>query len=109
MGNTDSESRGPRETRGVAGGRLRRPGGDAGQGRRRVVLYSAEGCHLCERALEVVDQVCAGDFEHVDIGGVPELEAAYRASIPVIEIDGERAFTYFVQPDALRQRLKACR
>ena len=52
--------------------------------------------------------MCAGDFERVDIGGVPELEAIYRASIPVVEIDGERAFTYFVQPDALRQRLKAC-
>ena len=75
----------------------------------RVVLYTAEGCHLCERALEVVDQVCAGDFERVDIGGVPELEAAYRTSIPVVEIDGERAFTYYVQPEALRQRLKASR
>jgi hypothetical protein len=53
--------------------------------------------------------VCAGDFELVDIGGDPELEHAYRTSIPVVEIDGERAFTYFVQPDALRQRLKACR
>jgi hypothetical protein len=56
----------------------------------------------------VVDRVCAGDFERVDIGGDPALEAAYRASLPVVEIDGERAFTYFVQPDALRQRLKAC-
>ncbi len=73
------------------------------------MLYIAAGCQLCERALEVVDQVCAGDFERVDIGGSPELEAAYRESIPVVEIDGERAFTYFVQPDALRQRLKACR
>jgi glutaredoxin len=73
----------------------------------RVVVYSAEGCHLCERALEVVDEVCAGDFDRVDIGGDPELEAAYRESIPVVEIDGERAFTYFVQPEALRQRLQA--
>jgi hypothetical protein len=56
----------------------------------------------------VVDRVSAGDFERVDIGGDPALEAAYRASLPVVEIDGERAFTYFVQPDALRQRLKAC-
>ena len=44
----------------------------------RVVIYTAEGCHLCERALEVVERVCAGDFEHVDIGGDPQLEAAYR-------------------------------
>ena len=56
----------------------------------------------------MVEQVCAGRYEHVDIGGDPELEAAYRTSIPVVEIDGERAFAYFVQPEALRQRLKAC-
>jgi glutaredoxin-like protein DUF836 len=73
-----------------------------------VVVFVAEGCHLCEAALEVVDRVCAGDFERVDIGDDAELEAAYRSSIPVVEIDGERAFTYFVQPEALRRRLKAC-
>ena len=57
----------------------------------------------------MVEQVCADDFERVDIGGDPALEAAYRASIPVVEIDGDRAFTFFVQADALRERLKACR
>ena len=57
----------------------------------------------------MVEQVCAGDFERVDIGGDADLEAGYRESIPVVEIDGERAFTFFVQPDALRRRLKACR
>ena len=69
-------------------------------------MYVAEGCHLCEAALEVVDRVCAGDFDWVDIGGDPELEAAYRSSIPVVEVDGERAFTFFVQPEALRRLLK---
>ena len=68
----------------------------------------AAGCHLCDAALEVVDRVCAGDFERVDIGGNPELEAAYRESLPVVEVDGERAFSFFVQPEALRQRLRAC-
>ena len=71
-------------------------------------LFFAEGCHLCERALEVVEQVCAGEFERVDIAGDPKLEAAYRDSIPVVEIDGERAFTFFVQVEALRRRLQAC-
>ena len=57
----------------------------------------------------MVEQVCGRDgFERVEIDGDDELEAAYRAAIPVVEIDGERAFTYFVQPDALRRRLKAC-
>ena len=76
---------------------------------RRVVVYSARDCHLCDAALAVVAAVCGEDFRTIDITGDPELEAAYRSSIPVVEIDGERAFTYFVQPDALRQRLKACR
>jgi glutaredoxin-like protein DUF836 len=47
------------------------------------------------------------DVELVDIGGDPELEARYREHIPVVEIDGERAFTYFVDADALRARLSS--
>ncbi len=45
------------------------------------------------------------DLELVDIGGRPELEARYRELLPMLEIDGERAFTYFVDADALRHRL----
>jgi len=77
---------------------------------RRVVFYTAEGCRLCERALEVVREVEAElgfDLVLVDIGGDPTLEARYREHLPVVEIDGERAFTYFVQPEALRARLRA--
>jgi hypothetical protein len=44
-------------------------------------------------------------FELVDIGGDEALEAAYRELLPVIEIDGTRAFTYFVSTDALLARL----
>jgi hypothetical protein len=45
-------------------------------------------------------------FEEVDISSDPGLEAAYREWLPVVEIDGERAFVYFVDPEALRRRLK---
>jgi hypothetical protein len=45
-------------------------------------------------------------FDEVDIGGDPELEARYREWLPVVEIDGERAFVYFVDPDGFRRRLK---
>ena len=77
---------------------------------RRVVVYHADGCHLCGRALEVVTQAQAElqfTLELVDITGDAALEAAYRKSIPVVEIDGASAFTYFVPPDALRVRLSA--
>jgi glutaredoxin len=75
----------------------------------RVVLYTAEGCGLCGSALDVVRQA-QGDLgfelDVVSIDGDPDLEARYREQLPVVEIDGERAFTYFVEPHALRDRLK---
>ena len=43
------------------------------------------------------------ELREVDIGGDPALEAAYREWLPVVEIDGRRRFTYFVQPDAFRR------
>ena len=45
-------------------------------------------------------------FAEVDITGDPELEAAYREWLPVVEIDGERAFVYYVDPAAFQRRLK---
>ena len=46
------------------------------------------------------------ELDVVDIAGDAELEARYRTLLPVVEIDGEQAFTYFVDPDALRDRLR---
>jgi len=45
------------------------------------------------------------ELEEVDISDDAELEARYREFLPVVEIDGERAFTYFVEPGALRRKL----
>jgi hypothetical protein len=77
---------------------------------RRVTLYHAQGCSLCERArgrlLRVREEV-PFDLQEVDIGGVEDLEARYRAWLPVVEIDGERAFVYFVDEAALRRKLAA--
>ena len=70
-----------------------------------VVLYHADGCHLCERAREVVAAVRVEvpfDLREVDITGDEQLEAAYREWIPVVEIDGRRRFTYYVQPEPFR-------
>ena len=48
-------------------------------------------------------------LEDVDITGVPELEAEYRAWLPVVEIGGRRAFVYFVDPAAFRRKLAQAR
>jgi Glutaredoxin-like domain (DUF836) len=47
------------------------------------------------------------DLEEIDIGGDPELEARYREWLPVVEIEGERAFVYHVDPAALRRKVAA--
>jgi len=73
-----------------------------------VTLYHAPGCHLCDRAREVL-VAARGElgFElvEVDIAGDPELEARHREWLPVVEIDGERAFVYYVDPDGLRRKV----
>jgi hypothetical protein len=45
------------------------------------------------------------ELEEVDIGGDPELEAAYREWLPVVEVDGRRAFVYYVDAAAFRRKL----
>jgi hypothetical protein len=52
-----------------------------------------------------VQEEAGFELELVEIDGDPELESRYRERIPVVEIDGETAFTYFVDPDALRARV----
>ena len=74
----------------------------------RVTLFHAQGCHLCESARRVLTRTQADvqfELEEIDIAGDDELEQRYRERIPVILVDGEEAFAYFVHPDALRKRL----
>ncbi len=71
-----------------------------------VVLYHALGCHLCDRAREtLVAELGEGGFEEVEITGDADLEARHREWLPVVEIDGERAFVYHVDANALRRKL----
>jgi hypothetical protein len=41
----------------------------------------------------------------VDITGDDDLEARYREWLPVVEIDGERAFVYYIDEAALMRKL----
>ena len=77
---------------------------------RSVKVFTAEGCHLCEPALEVIEGVRRDvpfALEIVDITGDADLEARYRTHLPVVEIDGERVFTYYVTTHGLHEALHA--
>jgi glutaredoxin len=74
----------------------------------RVTLFHAPGCHLCESARRVLSRVRADlpfELEEIDITDDAALEQRYRERIPVVLVDDEEAFTYFVHPDGLRRRL----
>ena len=73
-----------------------------------VTLYHAPGCHLCDRArvtlVRLRDEL-GFDLAEVDISGDPDLEVQHREWLPVVEIDGERAFVYHVDESGFRRRL----
>ena len=73
-----------------------------------VTLYGKPGCHLCDEARAVVDQVRRErpfDLREVDITLDPFTHRRYAERIPVVEVDGEEAFEYVVEPEELRRRL----
>ena len=75
---------------------------------RTVTLYHGQGCSLCDRArtqLTRLEAELGFGYEEVDITGDAALEARYREWLPVVEIDGERAFVYYVDEAALARKL----
>jgi glutaredoxin len=72
-----------------------------------VTLFHARDCSLCERAraqLVRLHQELDFAYEEVDITGVDDLETRYREWLPVVEIDGERAFVYYLNEAAFRRK-----
>jgi hypothetical protein len=73
-----------------------------------VVLYTRERCSLCRTAKAVILAVrkeVEFEFREVDIGWSGDLYEDYKHDIPVIEVDGKRAFKYRVDAAALKKRL----
>ncbi len=73
-----------------------------------VTLYTRVGCHLCDVVKDVLDQVRAErpfDLTTIDVDTDPELVRLYGEEVPVVAIDGRKAFKYRVDPAALRERL----
>ena len=71
---------------------------------RRITLYERQGCHLCEDARAVLDRV-GEPYEIVDIEGSDDLLRRYLERIPVVAVDGEERFDFFVDEEGLRRLL----
>ena len=67
----------------------------------RPTLYVREGCHLCEDAGVLLDDMLGTDgWDAVDIGADDDLLVRYAHRIPVLVVDGEeRGELIITRPD----------
>ena len=73
-----------------------------------VTLYGRAECHLCDDARVALLRVHARhpfELREVDIERDPELFKRYLERIPVVALDGEELFDFFVDEQALSARL----
>ena len=64
---------------------------------RDVVVYSRKGCHLCEIVKETLSKLQRrGGFQwrEVDVDSDEELRRKFTDEVPVVFIDGRKAFKY---------------
>ena len=75
-----------------------------------VILYTRGGCCLCDDAKRVIAQArvrASFDYQEVDIDRDPELLRLYNDEVPVIAINGSKAFKYRVSMDEFLKKLAA--
>jgi glutaredoxin len=77
-----------------------------------LTLYTRADCHLCHEMRAVVQEVRRGlaaaqavDIEEVDVDTDAQLAAVYGADVPVLCVNGRKAFKYRVDAARLRARL----
>ncbi|HPU14187.1 MAG TPA: glutaredoxin family protein [Aeromicrobium sp.] len=74
----------------------------------RVVVYSREGCHLCEVAEQVVAEIAEAaqiSWTRVDVDLELSLLARFNDEVPVTFVDGRQHDFWRVDPDRLRAAL----
>ncbi len=76
--------------------------------RKQINFYTRPGCHLCEDALKVLQDL-RREFKFsltiVDISDSEDLVARYGNDIPVAELEGRRIFKHRTDRRALRRVL----
>ncbi|MBI1900840.1 MAG: glutaredoxin family protein [Planctomycetia bacterium] len=73
---------------------------------RDVILYTRQGCHLCDDAGEILQRYGL-EPTLVDIDRDPELKQRYDCCVPVVVIDGQERFRGRVDEVLLRRLLRA--
>jgi glutaredoxin len=74
-----------------------------------LILYTRRDCELCREMEAVIDQVMPrvqAALKRVEIDGDPALEAQFGIEVPVLFVNGRKAFKYRCTVRELRKRLE---
>jgi len=77
-----------------------------------LVIYTRKDCCLCDEMKAVIRQVAAQTplaLAEIDVDGSPEFQEKYGREVPVLFINGHKAFKYRVTRGALEKKLKVKR
>ena len=75
---------------------------------RSVVVYSRKGCHLCEVVKESLHKLSRrGGFtwQEVDVDADAALRREFNDQVPVVFIDGRKAFKYHMDEQEFLRKL----
>jgi len=74
-----------------------------------LVIYTRKDCCLCDEMKNVIHQVAAQTplaLAEIDVDGSPETREKYGNDVPVLFINGRKAFKYRVTSEELEKKLK---
>jgi glutaredoxin len=73
-----------------------------------LILYTRRDCELCREMESVIDDVIPrfqASLKRMEIDGNPALEAQFGIEVPVLFVNGRKAFKYRCTARELRKRL----
>jgi hypothetical protein len=74
-----------------------------------LVLYTRRDCDLCREMEVVIDEVIprfSAQLSRVEIDGDSDLEGRFGTEVPVLFVNGRKAFKYRCSSRELRNRLQ---
>jgi glutaredoxin len=77
-----------------------------------ITVYTTPDCHLCVEALTILrglQDELGFDLRELDITTDDALHRVYFERVPVIALNGEELFDYFVDEAVVRERLESPR
>lgn len=73
-----------------------------------VILYSRQGCHLCDvvkQSLLRLTHRASFTWREIDIDADETLKQQFTNEVPVVFIDGRKAFKYHMDEDDFLKKL----